>query len=211
MDSSMNKFMLASKNQQSNSDHNCVAQDQEESGWTTYLEDFSMENNYNRENSICCEDDDDDDSFGSPSLLSDAASHAVWKNFGDTNINNNQVVINSNSPNMSTGGSPFLKRLNLKKPRNKKISDPDLEDTASSPVNSPKVSSFKQMDINYHRADTKNENFLGFEGGSRQAQEMETVERNSTRYFDEKNKSYMDLKKKGLCLVPLSMLVNYRG
>ncbi|PHU12211.1 hypothetical protein BC332_19141 [Capsicum chinense] len=194
MDSSMNKFMLASKNQQSNSDHNCVAQDQEESGWTTYLEDFSMENNYNRENSICCEDDDDDDdSFGSPSLLSDAASHAVWKNFGDTNINNNQV------------------RLNLKKPRNKKISDPDLEDTASSPVNSPKVSSFKQMDINYHRADTKNENFLGFEGGSRQAQEMETVERNSTRYFDEKNKSYMDLKKKGLCLVPLSMLVNYRG
>ncbi|KAM3395377.1 vascular-related protein 1 isoform X1 [Capsicum galapagoense] len=211
MDSSMNKFMLASKKQQSNSDHNCVAQDQEESGWTTYLEDFSMENNYNRENSICCEDDDDDDSFGSPSLLSDAASHAVWKNFGDTNINNNQVVINSNSPNMSTGGSPFLKRLNLKKPRNKKISDPDLEDTASSPVNSPKVSSFKQMDINYHRADTKNENFLRFEGGSRQAQEMETVERNSTRYFDEKNKSYMDLKKKGLCLVPLSMLVNYRG
>ncbi|XP_016579431.1 vascular-related unknown protein 4 isoform X2 [Capsicum annuum] len=190
MDSSMNKFMLASKNEQSNSDHNCVAQDQEESGWTTYLEDFSMENNYNRENSICCEDDDDDDdSFGSPSLLSDAASHAVWKNFGDTNINNNQVVINSNSPNMSTGGSPFLKRLNLKKPRNKKISDPDLEDTASSPVNSPK----------------------GFEGGSRQAQQMETVEGNSTRYFDEKNKSYMDLKKKGLCLVPLSMLVNYRG
>lgn len=147
-------------------------------------------------------------SFGSPSLLSDAASHAAWKNCN----NNNQVMISTNnSPNFGTA-SPFLKRLNLKKPRNKKISDPDLEDTASSPVNSPKVSSFnKQMDINYRRAGNNNGNFLGFEGGSRQQQEMEIVERNSVMCFDEKNKSYMDLKKKGLCLVPLSMLVNYRG
>ncbi|XP_006367279.1 uncharacterized protein [Solanum tuberosum] len=152
------------KNQEETGDHNDA---QEESGWTTYLEDFSMEqHNNNSENSTYC------DSFGSPSLLSDAASHAVWNN-----CNNNNY------------GSPFLKRLNLKKPRNKKISDPDLEDTASSPVNSPK----------------------GFEGGSRQQQEMETIERNSTVCFDEKNKSYMDLEKKGLCLVPLSMLVNYRG
>ncbi|KAK4714200.1 hypothetical protein R3W88_020107 [Solanum pinnatisectum] len=178
------------KNQEETSDHNDA---QEESGWTTYLEDFSMEqhnNNNNSENSTYC------DSFGSPSLLSDAASHTVW-----SNCNNNNY------------GSPFLKRLNLKKPRNKKISDPDLEDTASSPVNSPKVSSFNKqiMDINYRRADNNNGNFLGFEGGSRQQQEMETIERNSTMCFDEKNKSYMDLKKKGLCLVPLSMLVNYRG
>ncbi|XP_009615979.1 vascular-related unknown protein 1-like [Nicotiana tomentosiformis] len=171
---------------------------QEESGWTTYLEDFSMENN-NRENSSCSEND----SFGSPSLLSDAASHAVnWKNCNSTN---NQVLNSYNSP---MGGSPFLKKLNLKKPRNKKISDPDLEDTASSPVNSPKVSSFKQMDINYRRADG---NFLGnIESGSTQDEEMQTVERNSV-CFDGKNNSYKDLKKKGLCLVPLSMLVNYRG
>ncbi|XP_009772102.1 vascular-related unknown protein 1-like [Nicotiana tabacum] len=169
---------------------------QEESGWTTYLEDFSMENN-NRENNSSC--------FGSPSLLSDAASHAVaWKNCNT----NNQVLNSYNSP---MGGSPFLKRLNLKKPKNKKISDPDLEDTASSPVNSPKVSSFKQMDINYQRADNSSGNFLGnIEGGSMQHQEMQTVERNNV-CFDGKNNSYMDLKKKGLCLVPLSMLVKYRG
>lgn len=105
---------------------------QEESGWTTYLEDFSRENNNNNNNNS---EDEDDDSFGSPSLLSDAASHAAWKNCN----NNNQVMISTNnSPNFGTA-SPFLKRLNLKKPRNKKISDPDLEDTASSPVNSPKV------------------------------------------------------------------------
>ncbi|CAN4103464.1 unnamed protein product [Withania somnifera] len=191
--------MDSSNNQQATSHWDAQ---EEESGWTTYLEDFSMENNYN--NSLCPNDDEGDDSFGSPSSLSDSASHALWKNCNT----NNQAMINSNSPNMS--GSPFLKRMNLKKPRNKKISDPDLEDTASSPVNSPKVSSFKQMDINFRRADNNNGNFTGFEGGSRQKQEMETVERNSTMSFDE-NTSYMDLKKKGLCLVPLSMLVNYRG
>lgn len=91
--------------------------DDEESGWTTYLEDFSMQQ---RENNYSSSSDYDNNSFGSPSLLSDAASHAAWKQ-------NSQ--------------SPFLKRLNLKKQkRNNKISDPDLEDTASSPVNSPKVS-----------------------------------------------------------------------
>ncbi|CAN4104803.1 unnamed protein product [Withania somnifera] len=181
--------MDSSKNQQAIS--HCDAQ--EESGWTTYLEDFSMENNYNnKENGLCSHEDED--SFGSPSLLSDAASHA-------------QVMINSNSPN-NMGASPFLKRLNLKKPRNKKIFDPDLEDTASSPVNSPKVSSFKQMDI---RAENNNGNFMGFEGGPRQNQEMETVERNNTMCFEENNISYMDLKKKRLCLVPLSMLISYRG
>lgn len=90
--------------------------DDEESGWTTYLEDFSMKQ---RENNYSSSSDYDNNSFGSPSLLSDAASHAAWKQ-------NSQ--------------SPFLKRLNLKKQkRNNKISDPDLEDTASSPVNSPKV------------------------------------------------------------------------
>ncbi|MCE3050589.1 hypothetical protein HAX54_047619 [Datura stramonium] len=118
----------------------------EESGWTTYLEDFSMNQRENYSS-------DDDNSFGSPSLLSDAASHAAWKN----------------SP---IGGSTFLKRLNLKKQKtNKKISDPDLEDTASSPVNSPKVSSFKQMDINY-RTENSSGYFLGNEGGSGQSQEL---------------------------------------
>ncbi|XP_009794413.1 vascular-related unknown protein 1-like [Nicotiana sylvestris] len=165
----------------------------EESGWTTYLEDFSMKQ---RENNSSC----NSDSFGSPSLLSDAASHAAW------NINCNT---NNNSCSPPMGGSPFLKRLKMKKKRNKKISDPDLEDTASSPVNSPKVSSFKQMDINY-RTENSSGYFLGNEGGSRQIQEMQTVERNSTS-FDGKNNGYIELKKKGLCLVPWSMIVNHHG
>ncbi|XP_055808281.1 vascular-related unknown protein 1-like [Solanum dulcamara] len=149
----------------------------EESGWTTYLEDFSMNQ---RENYYRSSSDDNNTTIGSPSLLSHAASHAAWKN-------NSQ--------------SPFLKRLNLKKQkRNTNISDPDLEDTASSPVNSPKVSNFKQMDINY-----RTENSNG------QFQEMKTVERNSKSFDGKGNNGYIELKKKGLCLVPWSMLVNNHG
>ncbi|XP_009620975.1 vascular-related unknown protein 1-like [Nicotiana tomentosiformis] len=172
----------------------------EESGWTTYLEDFSMKQ---RENNSSC----NSDSFGSPSLLSDAASHAAWKI--NCNTNNTNQIPNACSP-PPMGGSPFLKRLNLKNKRNKKISDPDLEDTASSPVNSPKVSSFKQMDTNYRTENSSIGYFQGNEGGSGQIQEMQTVEINSTS-FDEKNNGYIELKKKGLCLVPWSMIVNHHG
>ncbi|TMX03206.1 hypothetical protein EJD97_017594 [Solanum chilense] len=151
--------------------------DDEESGWTTYLEDFSMKQ---RENNYSSSSDYDNNSFGSPSLLSDAASHAAWKQ-------NSQ--------------SPFLKRLNLKKQkRNNKICDPDLEDTASSPVNSPKVSNFKQMDINY-----RTENSRG------QFQEMKRVERNNKSFDGKDNNGYIELKKKGLCLVPWSMIINNHG
>ncbi|KAJ8527849.1 hypothetical protein K7X08_015300 [Anisodus acutangulus] len=164
---------------------------QEESGWTTYLEDFELMNNQ-RENyrSSCCEDDDDDN-FGTNSLLSDAASNYVpWKNYCNTHYN--QLVV----------------KLNMKLPRNKKINDPDLEDTASSPVNSPKVSNFKEMEINYRRAKNSSGHFLGNEGSSRQFQEMQKAERGNVSLD---NNGYTDLKKKGLCLVPLSMLVNYHG
>ncbi|MCD7469188.1 hypothetical protein HAX54_008039 [Datura stramonium] len=142
-----------------------------------------MNNNQSRENN---------------SLLSDAASshHAPWKNNYYCNTNYNQLLV------VNDECSP--KKLNLKKlPRNKKINDPDLEDTASSPVNSPKVSNFKKMEINYRRTENSTGNFLGNEGSSRQFQEMQKVERG--------NNGYTDLKKKGLCLVPLSMLVNYHG
>lgn len=85
-----------------NKNTDIVAEDaSEESGWTSYLEDFSCSNG----------------SFvSSPSLVSDAA----WN------------------------GSDSIRRLNFKNLKrssnHRKFSyDDDLEDTASSPVNSPKV------------------------------------------------------------------------
>lgn len=116
--SSSAKSLLASKG---------AIQEHEESGWTQYLEDFSLEQ---RENDS---GDDDDHSFGSPSMVSDAASPA--------NNNNNRQVFGSVD---AMGGLEFPKRLNMKKQiRYQGYSCHDLEDTASSPVNSPKVYNLK--------------------------------------------------------------------
>lgn len=85
----------------------------EESGWTSYFEDFSK-------NMIEFEP-----SLGGSSLVSDAASCAAWK-FSHRNL----VKDSSN----------LSKKLTFKKTRTKQISEDDpLEDTASSPVNSPRV------------------------------------------------------------------------
>ncbi|OIW09381.1 hypothetical protein TanjilG_01352 [Lupinus angustifolius] len=89
----------------------------EESGWTSYFEDFSN----GMEQSYCS------------SLVSDAASCAAWK-FSHQNHHN--IVSRSSLRNSSN----LPKKLSFKKTRSKQILEDDpLEDTASSPINSPKV------------------------------------------------------------------------
>lgn len=96
----------------------------EESGWTSYLEDFSkgME-----EESYCS-------SLGGSSLVSDAASSAAWK------LSHHNHLLSYPSVRVRDSSNNISKKLRFKKTRTQKISDDDpLEDTASSPVNSPKV------------------------------------------------------------------------
>ncbi|CAL0332177.1 unnamed protein product [Lupinus luteus] len=86
----------------------------EESGWTSYFEDFSK----GMEQSYCS------------SLVSDAASSAAWK------FSHHNIVSCSSHRNSSN----VPKKLCFKKSRSKQILEDDpLEDTASSPINSPKV------------------------------------------------------------------------
>lgn len=94
----------------------------EESGWTSYFEDFSK----GMEQSYCS------NLGGGSSLISDAASCAARK-FSHQNHHIVSCSSVRNSPNLP-------KKLCFKKTRTKQISEDDpLEDTASSPVNSPKV------------------------------------------------------------------------
>ncbi|XP_059661059.1 vascular-related unknown protein 1 [Cornus florida] len=175
----------------------------EESGWTTYFEDFlSNQREHNNNNNYSCTNNSERTTFGTPSLVSDAASCVAWK--AASHINH-------------VDGSPkFPHKLCFKKKRTKEISyDDSLEDTASSPVNSPKVSSLKQMDINPKRRDDNIERSLGKGGGCDHYSELQTDDddddQRNEMNFDGKNNDCTDLKKKGLCLVPLSMLVNYLG
>ncbi|KAJ7981307.1 putative CTD small phosphatase-like protein 2 [Quillaja saponaria] len=128
----------------------------EESGWTSYFEDFS---NAKMENS-----------FGGSSLVSDAASCAAW-NFSSAN----------NIP----------KKLKFKKSRTTQISEDDsLEDTASSPVNSPTDKDKGLASGHYSEGQREYKNEVKFNG---------------------KIMDCTELKKKGHCLLPLSRLVNYYG
>ncbi|XP_019451529.1 PREDICTED: uncharacterized protein LOC109353645 isoform X2 [Lupinus angustifolius] len=157
----------------------------EESGWTSYFEDLSK----GIEPSYCS-------SLGGSSLVSDAASCAAWK-FSHQNHGNG-----SSAPNL-------LKKLNFKKARAKQISEDDpLEDTASSPVNSPKVYICKvvgKIDDHLHGSMVK-----GF-ASSENYSELQTDDENDQVNLNGEKNDCTDLKKRGLCLVPMSMLVNYFG
>ncbi|KAF4382636.1 hypothetical protein F8388_015464 [Cannabis sativa] len=190
----------------------------EESGWTAYFQDFS--NNNNNNNNIDHKNDDDDEegsliSYGS-SLVSDAASYAAWKISNQRDHHNLQFPAGTN-PSIAAGGSrPPPKKLTFKRTRTKVISSDDsLEDTASSPVNSPKVGDLKRaIDMkNKHAGDHFLENnSLGKRSGTLEYySEMQGSEERSVVDFNEPINECIDLKKRGLCLVPMSMLVNYLG
>uniref|UniRef100_A0A6N2MED1 Uncharacterized protein n=1 Tax=Salix viminalis TaxID=40686 RepID=A0A6N2MED1_SALVM len=176
----------------------------EESGWTMYFDDLFAQNNG---------DDQDNDQYeqgslsydqdGNSSLVSDAASLVLKKSAGDDH-GEEQV-----------GGIPidnkksFRNSLSFKKRRTKgALIDDSLEDTASSPVNSPKV--YDGMMINQYRRNTnqKDNMEISLDEGSGSKQQ---VDKRSDFDFLGGEVDNTALKKKGLCLVPLSMVVNYLG
>ncbi|XP_026392531.1 vascular-related unknown protein 1-like isoform X2 [Papaver somniferum] len=197
-----------------------VSQDHpEESGWTFYLDDDeffprnSIENRVQPSSSSCYDD--------TPSMISDADSLAPWK-FMDSTTSKKLGLLNPKKN---------------KKKINSGTNDPDMEDTASSPVNSPKVSSMKQ----YHRQtnsprqnqdndddddhidneySTSQQRRKGSMSGDHQHfsalqlhedrnNRMDFVEMRSSPNNNSNPRQFTDLKEKGLCVVPLSMFVNY--
>ncbi|XP_043717894.1 vascular-related unknown protein 4-like [Telopea speciosissima] len=163
----------------------------EESGWTEYFEDFMNVNGEN--NTSCCSSD-----FGTSSLVSDAASCAAWKFSHDHH--HHQQVINGYSSMM--GPHQSFKKLNFKKKIARKVllddNNDDLEDTASSPCNSPKVSELSP----FHMNRIKREDGL------------ESSNEKGIKQIDERNELGFigtELKKRGLCLAPMSLLMNHLG
>ncbi|XVE85640.1 hypothetical protein DITRI_Ditri17bG0106800 [Diplodiscus trichospermus] len=171
----------------------------EESGWTAYFEDFS--NKDHQQNSYCsgysC----------SSSLVSDAATTgAAWK----ISHNNHHVFACSST---SVTPQKIPNKLRFKKTRTKEICEDDsLEDTASSPLNSPKVSDLKPNDMNpRNKGEDQTHSSLGNEAASENHDSEIQIEEESKMDFDHGKNDCTELKKRGMCLVPLSMLVNYLG
>ncbi|XP_038686754.1 vascular-related unknown protein 4-like isoform X2 [Tripterygium wilfordii] len=162
----MENTMNSTRKAISYSERTSDLESQEESGWTMYFEDFFNNKNNNEESSFSFEDHDHCCTESSSLVLSDAAS-SVTKRFA---CNDLQDVVGM--PIMEKRS--FSRSLSFKKRKIDEggLVDDALEDTASSPANSPK------------------------EKGSNS--------RNS-------DVSCTELKKRGLCLVPLSMVLNHLG
>ncbi|KAH7662161.1 hypothetical protein IHE45_15G113500 [Dioscorea alata] len=163
----------------------------EESGWTWYFEDFLASEKRGKPHEQ--EDDDhdhldhdEDDNYSNfvygSSMVSDAASYAAWK------------------------PSRSCKKLSFKKRKARGVLDDDsLEDTASSPANSPKVS-----DLN-HRVMVQRKPLEYKDISDPEKKEVGNGEDETNEFaaFDGRTNNCTELKKRGLCLVPLSMFVDY--
>ncbi|KAK9133510.1 hypothetical protein Scep_013038 [Stephania cephalantha] len=174
----------------------------EESGWTVYFEDFFSDTN-NREYSMS----------STSSLVSDAASCAAWK-FADISDPVTQLA-------SAAGPEKRSKRLSFKKKRicrggsNDDDDDDALEDTASSPANSPKISDLRKFEANQRRKDVNIDvSDQGTTFNQNQFSELHQqyhIDQMKERGFIGQESECTELKKRGLCLVPMSMLMNYLG
>ncbi|KAL5972739.1 hypothetical protein ACLOJK_039544 [Asimina triloba] len=178
----------------------------EESGWTTYFDEFLSADHRNSSSAAAA-------SFGymhgsfpsSTSFVSDAASYVdhepAWKRPSRV-----QTSVAGFSEKIC------CRELSPKKRRKREeaLEDESLEDTASSPVNSPKVTDLKELNINRRENGEDKDNFQGkgVGPGNCSTSRLQVDEKNEVFYV---RNECEELKKRGLCLVPLSMLLNYLG
>ncbi|XP_077252712.1 uncharacterized protein LOC143892139 [Tasmannia lanceolata] len=128
----------------------------EESGWTTYFEDFLTKDK--NESSVS--------SYGymGSSMVSDAASFVALKP--------------SNYANSLMGQEKNCTKLNFKKRKIRVLEEDPLEDTASSPASSPKVSDLRKLDMNPSQKDDNIDISPGKEITTGGCSELQTEERN---------------------------------
>ncbi|GAA0155933.1 hypothetical protein LIER_43336 [Lithospermum erythrorhizon] len=188
METSMDSLMITSSSQEKREDNNNSL---EESSWTFYIQDFLCENDTGNNKSSLSSSSNNNSCYDEI-RASSAVQISNYQNDGRLNVNYERSKRNNNNN----------KKKNSRKRKvfNQGASmDDDLEDTASSPLNSPnKVSYMKDFEMKQK------------ELSNAYLEEVER-KRSSSRKFDvgEDNGDITELKKRGLCLVPLSSVANY--
>ncbi|XP_020594006.1 uncharacterized protein LOC110034087 [Phalaenopsis equestris] len=168
-----------------------------ESGWTSYFEDFKVSEKRKASEAASCSSCSSSLHEAGSSMVSDAASCTAWKTHHITG---------------EIAGEPLppperLGNLSLKRKMGRGVlGDDSLEDTASSPVNSPKVGEFKVLEMKTRKKEESKEKMSG--SGDCKGHASEGIkEANYTGIVDQCS----EIRKQGLCLVPISMLANYLG
>ncbi|WVZ66122.1 hypothetical protein U9M48_015394 [Paspalum notatum var. saurae] len=182
-----------------------------ESSWTDYFVDFMLseeEKKRQAASSYCAtEGEGEHDGDGSSheddeedSMISDAASRA---------------------PTAALLPGRYKELKKLKKKAFKVLEhDDSLEDTASSPVNSPKVSAVSQLELSPKRRCnimdlTKKEvRIIADDGHGGEGMDCTDAAMEGMRFCDQNQASIdpcAEIKDKGICLFPLSVLLHYHG
>ncbi|XP_031500890.1 vascular-related unknown protein 4-like isoform X2 [Nymphaea colorata] len=159
----------------------------QESGWTGYFEYFLKQGRGVEVTSSSVYE-------GQPlsTTVSDAASAAAQNLLCNVQV---------------SAPSKACKRLEFKRRKAKYVLDEDIEDTASSPLSSPKVSGMN-LDVGSCK---KEENCAAAaENSSINRSPLQPEGRDQMLQIPAETE-HTELKKRGLCLVPLSMLADYNG
>ncbi|CAL5086378.1 unnamed protein product [Urochloa decumbens] len=177
-----------------------------DSSWTDYFVDFMLSEEKKRQDANsyrATEGEGEDDGDGSSreeeedSMISDAASHA---------------------PAAALLPVKYKGLRKLKKAFKPLDHDDSLEDTASSPVNSPKVSAVSQLELSPKRR-CNIRDLTAKEAGicddhGREGMVCTDAAMGAVRFGDQSQMSIApcaELKDKGICLFPLSVLLHYHG
>ncbi|XP_042410549.1 vascular-related unknown protein 1-like isoform X2 [Zingiber officinale] len=156
----------------------------EESGWTTYFEDFMASEERRR----AAGGSSSGVAVGN-SMISDAAS-CVSRKTGQPP-----------APAACIEVSDKYKNLSLRRRKGRRLLEDDaLEDTASSPVNSPKVNN---LSATSSKKDDNRDTDLDGVGRGNDPEMKEVV---NGFDFGERTSECVELRKRGLCLVPLSVI-----
>ncbi|KAF0905317.1 hypothetical protein E2562_003914 [Oryza meyeriana var. granulata] len=181
----------------------------EESTWTDYFVDFMMSEEKKRQ------DDDSYCTHGGGGVYGDCSDQKVEEEEGEED----SMISDAASCAPAAALPDRYKELKKLKKKVFKALDHDdsLKDTASSPVNSPKVSALSQLELSPKRRcntrDLTKEVGIGDDHG-REGMDYADAMVEGMRFVDQSQKSITpcaELKNKGLCLFPLSMLLHYHG
>ncbi|XWS51919.1 hypothetical protein CRYUN_Cryun11dG0023200 [Craigia yunnanensis] len=163
----------------------------EESSWTMYFEDFSNNNNIDMNESSSFVSDIN---YQTSSLVSDAACSAARRHVFGASLDHKSYNRLSFKKRKTKGGAGLV--------------DDELEDTASSPANSPKICN--QL-VNHFDKNLKQKDVMDISQEIKGSAPGQIDERNDESGFIRTENDGTELKKRGLCLVPLSMAVHYLG
>ncbi|KAL5198980.1 hypothetical protein ABZP36_002492 [Zizania latifolia] len=184
----------------------------EESSWTDYFVDFIMsEEEKKKQGASWCSStyDDGGDHCG------DCSDHKEEEE--EEEEQEDSMVSDAASCAPAALPDRYKELKKLKKKVFKALDhDDSLEDTASSPVNSPKVSALSLLELSpkrrWNTRDLTKEAGVGDDHGREGMDFADAME--GVRFVDQSQKSTTpcaELKDKGLCLFPLSMLIHYDG